>query len=103
MTSEADSQPNNPTPVSSWSNPTFLRQMLSSFPVAIVMVDEAGLIQYANPKLLEMFGYRPNELDGKPIEVLVPGRFAANHVQERNKYVASPHIRPMGAGIELVG
>ncbi len=103
MTSVEDTQPNNPTPMSSWSNPTFLTQMLSSFPVAIVMVDESGTIQYTNPKLLEMFGYLPNELNGRSIEVLIPERFAASHVHERGKYVASPHVRPMGIGLDLVG
>ena len=86
-----------------WTDQHFLRQILSSAPIAIVVVDEAGSIVFTNPKLLEMFGYAAAELHGQPIELLIPLRFGHSHVEQRNKYVASPHVRPMGAGSDLTG
>jgi PAS domain S-box-containing protein len=48
-----------------------------------------------------LFGYAREELLGQDIEVLVPGRFRAAHVDHRQTFRASPRTRPMGAGVEL--
>ena len=81
----------------------FLRLVLASAPVAIVMVDESGRILYANPKLLDMFGYSFEELSQRPIEILIPKRFRQDHKRHRRAYAANPHVRPMGTGIDLTG
>lgn len=86
-----------------WSDQSFLKLLLSSAPIAIVVVDAEGRILYANPKLLEMFGYTFDELRDRTIETLIPQRFRMDHAQHRTRYVANPHIRPMGAGIDLMG
>ncbi len=86
-----------------WTDQRFLQSLLASAPIAIVVVDESGSILYANPKLLEMFGYSFDELQDRTIELLIPNRFRRDHVQHRTRYVANPHVRPMGAGIDLTG
>lgn len=86
-----------------WTDQNFLKLFLSSAPVAIVVVDHEGRILYANPKLLEMFGYAFEELHGRSIETLIPKRFRQDHVRHRKRYVTNPHVRPMGAGIDLMG
>ena len=50
-----------------------------------------------------MFGYSRVELLGKPIEVLVPERYRANHSGLRKSFFADPVSRPMGAGRDLYG
>jgi PAS domain S-box-containing protein len=77
--------------------------MLASAPIAIVVVDRAGIIRYANSKLEEMFGYYTNELINQPIETLIPERFRNDHRHHRNSFARNPHVRPMGSGMDLAG
>jgi PAS domain S-box-containing protein len=69
-------------------------------PDAIVVVDRDGRITRANAKTEELFGWSREELVDRPVEVLIPARFAA-HVGYRSRYLAEPRARPMGAGLEL--
>ncbi|AZZ37329.1 hypothetical protein CIK05_11185 [Bdellovibrio sp. qaytius] len=70
---------------------------------SILVADENGYITMINKKLGERFGYREEELIGKPIEVLIPERYRAFHVGRRMNYSAHAHSRPMGAGLDLFG
>src|SRR5205085_12214843 len=49
------------------------------------------------------FGYSRDELTGQPVEILVPERLRGAHIDERTRYQADPHTRPMGIGLELFG
>ena len=64
---------------------------------------DAGRILYANPCAKELFGYEIDELIGQPIDLLVPQRFADQHRRHRHEYAQAPRIRPMGAGLALLG
>ncbi|QPM89807.1 ATP-binding protein [Pseudooceanicola algae] len=46
---------------------------------AIVMIDEAGKIEQANPAFATLFGYPPDGLKGWPIETIMPDDMAAIH------------------------
>jgi PAS domain S-box-containing protein len=70
-------------------------------PEAIVVVDTAGSITRVNAQTAELFGYSREELVGQEIEILIPERFAVQHIEHRTTYVAEPRTRPMGAGLEL--
>ncbi len=48
-----------------------------------------------------MFGYTGSELADKPVEVLIPERFANKHLSFRNMFLNAPQTRSMGAGREL--
>ncbi len=72
-------------------------------PDAMVLVDRQGRIALVNSKIESMFGYGSEELVGEPIEKLMPERFRDGHREHRARYSASPHSRPMGAGLELFG
>jgi PAS domain S-box-containing protein len=78
------------------------RGLLESAPDAIVSVDRAGTIVLVNSQTEHLFGYGRDELLGQPIEILVPERFRAVHVGQRNAYIAAPRTRPMGAGLPLL-
>jgi PAS domain S-box-containing protein len=69
----------------------------------ILVVNEVGNIISINPSAERLFGYEKNELIGKKIEVLVPGRFSSKHHHHRDKYNENPHPRSMGLGMELYG
>jgi PAS domain S-box-containing protein len=79
------------------------RNLLESAPDAMVIVDRDGLVQIINAQTERLFGYSREELIGKPVEMLVPQRFHAEHVGHRSHYADSPHPREMGAGLELAG
>ena len=79
------------------------RTLLDLSPDAAVMIDAAGSIVLVNEQAATLFGYGPHELDGQPLEVLLPERFHAAHVAHRRTYVTMPGPRPMGVGLDLVG
>jgi two-component system, LuxR family, sensor kinase FixL len=76
---------------------------LEAVPDAMVAVDRRGTIVAVNVQAERLFGYSRGELLGKTMEILVPERIRNVHVRHRDGYMASPHTRPMGAGMDLVG
>jgi PAS domain-containing protein len=56
-----------------------------------------------NRRTGELFGYEPDELIDREVELLVPTHFRAGHLAHRAGYVADPRTREMGAGLELYG
>ena len=77
--------------------------LLVSASVGILVIDEAGRIQLANPRAETMFGYDPGELTGMSVEALVPEGRRAAHVDHRAEYLSDPSARPMGLGVDLAG
>ncbi len=82
---------------------TRFRELLESAPDAVVLVDMHGQIKLVNRRTAELFGYEPDELIEREVELLVPNRFRAEHLAYRAGYVADPRTREMGAGLELYG
>lgn len=80
-----------------------LRGIFEYAPDTMVVVDTRGRIKRVNAQVERMFGYKPKELMGKPVEVLIPEHFRQRHQAHRDKYVRDPHLRPMGAGLLLHG
>ncbi len=67
------------------------------------MVDREARIALVNRETERMFGYERQELIGRSIEVLIPGRFRGSHPGFRANFVANPQSRAMGAGRDLYG
>jgi PAS domain S-box-containing protein len=72
------------------------RGVFEAVPDAVLVVDNGGMIVLANAQCRAVFGYAPEDLDGKPIETLVPQRFHRGHPRRRDGYGADPNPRPMG-------
>ena len=70
---------------------------------AIVVVDSNGDIVLANDAANALFGYHPDELQGKPIEVLMPEAMRHSHEEHRRRYNTAPRSRPLVAGLNLKG
>ena len=70
-------------------------------PDAMLVVDADGLIRDVNRQALAMFGYERDEIEGSPVERLVPEASRTRHRRHRQRYGAAPRARPMGEGREL--
>lgn len=78
-------------------------ESIEANPDAVVLVDEAGEILHANALIREVFGYRREELMGRPIDVLIPERFRNRHANHLGKFFSAAHTRRMGEALELKG
>lgn len=79
------------------------RGFLEAAPDAIVIVNSSGSIVIVNSQTEKIFGYPRADLLGKPVEILVPERFRADHPGFRHGYFADPRFRSMGSNLELSG
>jgi PAS domain S-box-containing protein len=79
------------------------RSLLESAPDAMVIVDKQGRINLINVQTETLFGYTREELIGREVEILIPGRFVGNHSHHRENFFANPKVRSMGVGLELFG
>jgi len=77
------------------------RDFLDAAPDAIVIVNESGVIVFASAQLERIFGYRPEEVVGADMELLLPKRFRRRHRANFVKFFQNPHARDMGVGLEL--
>jgi len=75
--------------------------MVEASPDALVMTDERGLIELVNSQTEAIFGHDRAELLGRPVEILLPQRFAQAHTAHRTRFRAAPEVRTMGSGLEL--
>ncbi len=69
--------------------------------VGILVISSDGRIALANPCVEKLFGYDPDELLGRELEILIPESFKNIHVKYREHYFDKPKARPMGYGMDL--
>lgn len=79
----------------------FVRSALEAAPDAMVIVDAAGTVLFANQQVTALFGYGPSELTGRPVEDLLPERYRGRHSAHRDRFGTDGRVRPMGAGLQL--
>lgn len=79
------------------------RALVDGAPMAIIAIDKAGRIAVANKGVADLFGYSQEELIGKPLEMLMPGRLRELHAAHRQRYMQQPRLRKMGEDLDLVG
>jgi PAS domain S-box-containing protein len=80
---------------------TAYRDFLETAPDAMVVIDAEGIVRLANAQAQQLFGRSAAELLGQPVEVLLPERLRQYHVAHRRAFMANPHSRSMGTGMEL--
>lgn len=103
MSSDAPSSSPSPGSAITTTTLALLKSLLDLSPDAMVVIDQAGTIVQLNSQAGVLFGYAPDQLIGRPLEALLPERLRTSHLAHRGQYLAAPHSRPMGVGLDLVG
>ncbi|MCM2324457.1 MAG: PAS domain S-box protein, partial [Oligoflexia bacterium] len=79
------------------------RQVFDASPNALLAIAADGVIQFVNPQVEKVFGFRPEELVGQKIEILVPENIRNRHVGLREGFMQAPRARRLGMGRDLLG
>lgn len=69
----------------------------------IIIVDSKQTVIAANTSAEGMFGYEPGELEGSPLNVLIPRRYHGNHGTHFKSFMRDQEKRQMGHGRDLYG
>jgi PAS domain S-box-containing protein len=76
---------------------------IQAAPNGMLMVDGQGKVALMNAKIVELFGYKADELIGQPVELLIPERARDAHAGMRKQFMVAPQTRNMGEGRDLFG
>lgn len=69
--------------------------LFDALPDAILLCDFDGRIRSCNRRLFELLGYTREELEGRPIEILVTEAWRGRHERLRQAYASAPRLRGM--------
>jgi len=70
---------------------------------AVVIVNDDGRVVHLNSQAEKLFGYRRDELLDQTLEMLLPERWRAQHVEHLRAYFRNPQPRAMGTSFAAVG
>jgi PAS domain S-box-containing protein len=85
------------------SSDAFATSVVETMPQAILVVGPGGRVVRANRHVLEMFGYREDEMLGQPVEILMAERYRSGHMALRGGFVHEAAPRMMGKNRDLQG
>jgi PAS domain S-box-containing protein len=71
-------------------------------PDMVLVVDADGRISGANNRALEGFRYSRQELEGQPVEILLPMEVRGRHAGLVRDFMKHPKLRPMGSCMNLM-
>lgn len=80
-----------------------IQDVLDAIPAGAIVVDAGGVMLAANAEIGRQFGYEPNDLLGRSVEILVPTGLRDAHAVMRSKALGSDEMRVMGPGRSLRG
>jgi two-component system sensor kinase FixL len=80
-----------------------LTSILATVPEAMIVIDERGLIQSFSSAAERLFGYRPFEVIGQNIKMLMPSPYRENHDGYLERYLRTGERRIIGIGRVVVG
>lgn len=80
-----------------------LRSIFDTAPEAMIVINDAGIIQSYGAAAEKMFGWRPSEVIGRNISMLMPEPFRTQHDAYLQRYLATGEKRIIGIGRIVVG
>jgi len=75
--------------------------LMDSTPDPLLVVNKQGEIVTVNKQLKIVFGYEKEEIVGQKIEILLPEKFRAGHVELRDGFFNGGSVRLMGEDLDL--
>ncbi|MBB6523803.1 sensor domain-containing protein [Pseudoteredinibacter isoporae] len=75
--------------------------LLDAIPDSLIVCNHQGEILWCNGQVRNLLGYRPEELIGHKVEILLPASLREIHQSHRVDYAKEPTLRPMGNAQEL--
>lgn len=84
-------------------DPAVLAGVLEALRVAVLIIDQNGVLRYVNHRTELLFGHPRKAMLGEKVEMLLPERFRQRHEAHRQQFFADPRPRPMGIGMEFRG
>lgn len=82
---------------------TRIRAVMDSVADAVITIDERGIIESVNRAVKNVFGYAPEDLLGKNVNVLMPSPYHEEHDQYLANYLQTGSSRILGVGREVMG
>jgi two-component system sensor kinase FixL len=80
-----------------------LRSILDTIPDAMIVIDEAGLVQSFSAAAQRMFGYSADEILGNNVKTLMPSSYREQHDGYLDRYRKTGERRIIGIGRIVVG
>jgi len=80
-----------------------LQSILNTVPDAMIVIDEAGVMQFFSSAAERLFGYSTAEAVGKNVKILMPSPYRQNHDAYLERYRATGERRIIGIGRIIVG
>jgi PAS domain S-box-containing protein len=77
--------------------------MVEGAPNVMIMINEAGIITLVNTQTEKLFGYRREELQGRPAETLLPVRFRGHHAGLGANFQHDLNVHTIGIGQDMYG
>ena len=75
-----------------------LRSILDTVPEAMIVIDERGLVTSFSAAAAKLFGYRPEEVIGRNVRMLMPEPYRAEHDGYIANYLRTGEARIIGYG-----
>ena len=86
-----------------FENKNFFNLLFESASEGIIVVNSKQIVVVANTAAEEMFGYGPDELINKHLDLLIPKEYHKSHHQHFKKFLDNSEKRQMGHGRDLYG
>ena len=80
-----------------------LRSILDTVPDAIIVIDEAGIVESFSPAASRLFGYAPQDVIGRNVKMLMPPPYREQHDGYLGNYRRTGVKRIIGIGRIVVG
>jgi two-component system, LuxR family, sensor kinase FixL len=80
-----------------------LRSILETVPDAMVVIDEQAIIQSFSRAAVRLFGYEPEEVIGRNVDMLMPEPYRTQHDSYMHRYLRTGERRIIGIGRVVVG
>jgi len=80
-----------------------LRSILDTVPEAMIVIDDRGVVTSFSAAAAQLFGYRPDEVIGRNVKMLMPSPYREEHDGYVSRYLETGEARIIGYGRVVQG